>query len=109
MTKCIGVKKAIKCENCPTVFNTAGNLKVHMTNKSCEIQCNLCDKTLKREGDLEKHISYTHRVQTEVVKTSEGHIGLFPSTELRKDLHCSFCDFIASIASKLKRHMVKNN
>ena len=53
------------------------------------------------------HLIYTHRVQTEVVKTSEGHIGLFPSTELRKDLHCSFCDFIASIASKLKRHMVK--
>ena len=55
------------------------------------------------------HLIYTHRVQTEVVKTREGHIGLFPSTELRKDLHCSFCDFIASIASKLKRHMVKHN
>ena len=55
------------------------------------------------------HLIYTHRVQTEVVKTREGHIGLFPSTELQKDLHCSFCDFIASIASKLKRHMVKNN
>ena len=50
MIKCIGVKMAIRCENCPTVFNTAVNLKVHMTNKSCEIQCNLCDKTLKREG-----------------------------------------------------------
>ena len=50
MTKCIGVKNAIKLKNCPIVFNTAGNLKVHMTNKICEIQCNLCDKTLKREG-----------------------------------------------------------
>ena len=55
------------------------------------------------------HLIYSHRVQTEVVKTSEGQIGLFPSTELRKDLHCSFCDFIASTASKLKRHMVKHN
>ena len=43
------------------------------------------------------------------MKTSEGQIGLFPSNELQKDLHCSFCDFIASIASKLKRHMVKHN
>ena len=61
MTKCIGVKKAIKCENWPTVFNTAVNLKVNMTNKSCEIQCNLCDKTLNSACYLEKHISSTHR------------------------------------------------
>ena len=97
-----------KCENCHTVFNTAGNLNVHMANKSFEIQCNLCDKTLKSAGYLEKHIS-SNRVQTRVVKTSEGHKGLFPSTELRNDLHCSLCDFIAPKASKVKRHMVKHN
>ena len=45
----------------------------------------------------------------EVVKTIEGHIGLFPPTELQKDLHCTLCDFIAITASKLKRHMIKHN
>ena len=109
MTKCVGDKKEFKCENCPAVFNTASNLKAHITNKSCEIQCNLCDKTLKSAGYLDKHIASVHKVQMEVVKTIEGHIGLFPSTELQKDLHCSLCDFKATCAAKLKRHMTKHN
>ena len=33
LTKCIG-EKSFKCENCPAVFNTEGNFKVHVTNKS---------------------------------------------------------------------------
>ena len=74
MTKCVGDKKAIKCENCPAVFNTAGNLKVHMNNKSCEIQCNLCDKTLKSAGFSERHFSSAHIAKIEVVKTIEGSI-----------------------------------
>ena len=45
----------------------------------------------------------------EVVKTIDGHLGLFPSTELQKDLHCSLCDFKATCAAKLKRHMTKHN
>ena len=49
------------------------------------------------------------RVQMDIVKTAEGHIGLFPSTELQKDLHCTLCDFIATKASKLKRHMISHN
>ena len=70
---------------------TAGNLKAHITSKSCdEIQCNLCDKTLKSAGYLEKHISSVHRVQMKVVKTIEGHIGLFNWAP--KDLHCSLRD-----------------
>ena len=43
----------------------------------------------------------------EVVKTTEGHIGLFTSTELQKDLYCNLCDFKATCAAKLKRHMIK--
>ena len=53
MIKCVGEKKAFKCENCPATFNKADNLKVHMTNKRCSVQCNLCDKTLKSEFYLE--------------------------------------------------------
>ena len=106
MTKCVGDKKEFKCETCPAVFNTAGNLKAHITNKSCEIQCNLCDKTLTSAGYLDKHIASVHKVQMEVVKTTEGHIGLFTSTELKKDLHCNLCDFKATCAAKLKRHML---
>ena len=34
MTKCVGDKKAIKCENCPAVFNTAGSLKACKRLKS---------------------------------------------------------------------------
>ena len=41
MTKCGSDKTEFKCEKCPAVFTTAGNLKAHITNKSCEIQCNL--------------------------------------------------------------------
>ena len=88
MIKCVGEKKAFKCENCPAAFNRADKLKVHMTNKSCEVQCNICDKTCKGELYLEKHISQTHRLQMNVLKTAEGHIGLFPTTEVRKDLNC---------------------
>ena len=62
MTKCVGDKKESKCENYPAVFNTAGNLKAHITNKSCEIQCNLCDETLTSAGYLDKHIAYVHKV-----------------------------------------------
>ena len=43
------------------------------------------------------------------MKTTEGHIGLFTSTELQKDLHCNLCDFKATCAAKLKRHMTKHN
>ena len=51
----------------------------------------------------------THRVQMNLVKTAEGHIGFFPSNELRNDLHCTHCDFLAISSSKLKRHMLKHN
>ena len=57
--KCVGEKKAFKCENCPATFNKADNLKVHMANKRCSVQCNLCEKTLQSEFYLEKHISST--------------------------------------------------
>ena len=107
--KCVGEKKAFKCENCPATFNKADNLKVHMANKRCSVQCNLCEKTLQSEFYLEKHISSTHRVQMNLVKTAEGHIGFFPSNELRNDLHCTHCDFFATSSSKLKRHMIKHN
>lgn len=107
--KCVGEKKAFKCENCPATFNKADNLKVHMANKRCSVQCNLCEKTLQSEFYLEKHISSTHRVQMNLVKTAEGHIGFFPSNELRNDLHCTHCDFLAISSSKLKRHMLKHN
>jgi len=34
VTKCIG-EKSFKCENCSAVFNTEGNLKVHVTSVQC--------------------------------------------------------------------------
>ena len=62
VTKCIG-EKSFKCENCSAVFNTEGNLKVHVTSKSCPVQCNHCDKTLKNAGYLDRHIALVHSVQ----------------------------------------------
>ena len=108
---CGGDKKELKCENCPAKFNKACNLKDHKTNNRCTVQCNLCDKTLKSAGFLEKHMSSFHQQQTHVVKTSEGHIGLFPSSviKVRKDLSCDVCDFVAPAPSKLMRHMSKHN
>ena len=52
-------------------------------------------------------MSLTHRVETNVVKTSEGHIGLFPSSVImvREDLSCNLCDFVAPKPSNLVRHM----
>ena len=108
VTKCIG-EKSFKCENCPAVFNTEGDLKVHVTNKSCPIKCNLCDKTLKNAGFLDRHMASVHSVRMQVVKTSEGHIGLFQSVEVQNNLHCTLCDFIATKASRLKRHMITHN
>ena len=107
MTKC--VSEEFKCENCPAVFNRADGLKRHLDKNRCEIQCNLCDKTLKSKEYLEKHIESTHRVQMNVVKTKEGHIGLFESTELQNNLKCTQCDFVATYPVKLKRHMIKHN
>ena len=108
MKQCVG-EKTYNCENCPALFNREDHLKVHINKKSCSIQCNLCDKTLKSAGFMERHIASVHRVQMNVVKTVEGHIGLFQSNELQKDLHCTRCDFVAISASKLKRHMIKHN
>ena len=67
VTKCIG-EKSFKCENCPAVFNTEWNLKVHVTNKSCPVKCNRCDKTLKNAGYLDRHMASVHSVQMQVVK-----------------------------------------
>ena len=61
---CGGDKKEFKCENCPAKFNKACNLKDHKTNNRCTVQCNLCDKTLKSAGFLEKHMSSFHQQQT---------------------------------------------
>ena len=79
MKKCIG-EMAFKCENCPALFKREDHLKVHVNKKRCSIQCNICDKNLKSAGRLDKHIESVHRVQMQVVKTIEGHIGLFQST-----------------------------
>ena len=46
VTKCIGGgEKSFKCDNCPAVFKTEGNLRVQVTNKSCPLKCNQCDKS----------------------------------------------------------------
>ena len=109
VTKCVGDKKTHKCERCPAAFTTAGNVKEHMDKNRCAIQCNICDKTLQSEAYLEKHIETTHRVKLNVVKTKEGHIGLFPSAELQNNLNCTLCDFVATKPCKLKRHMIKHD
>ena len=80
-----------------------------MDKNRCAIQCNICDKTLQSEAYLEKHIETTHRVKLNVVKTKEGHIGLFPSAELQNNLNCTLCDFVATKPCKLKRHMIKHD
>ena len=98
-----------KCKNCHVVFTRKHHLKEHIDKNRCEIQCNICDKTLKSAEFLEKHIQTTHRVQINVVKTKEGHIGRFQSTELQHSLNCTQCDFVAAHPSKLKRHMIKHD
>ena len=46
VTKCIGGgENSFKCDNCPAVFKTEGNLRVQVTNKSCPLKCNQCDKS----------------------------------------------------------------
>ena len=107
MAKCVNGE--FKCKNCPVVFTRKDYLKEHIDKNRCEIQCNICDKTLKSAELLEKHIQSTHRVQINVVKTKEGHIGRFQSTELQHCLNCTQCDFVAAHPSKLKRHMIKHD
>ena len=68
MKKCVSEERDFKCENCPAVFNTEWNLKVHVTNKSCPVKCNRCDKTLKNAGYLDRHMASVHSVQMQVVK-----------------------------------------
>ena len=110
VTKCIGDgEKSCKCDDCPAVFKTEGSLRVHVTNKSCPVKCNQCDKTLKNAGYLDKHMASAHSVLLQVVKTSEGHIGLFQSAKVQNDLHCTLCDFIGTKPSLLKRHMITHN
>ena len=80
VTKCVGDKKAHQCEKCPAVFNTAENLKEHVDKNRCTIQCNLCDKTLKSEAYLEKHIESTHKFSCKkVVVTLVTFICFFSS------------------------------
>ena len=109
MIKWVGEQKAFKCDCCYAVFNRASMLKVNITNKSCQVQCNLCDKACLSAFYLGKHISQTHRVQMNTVKTAEGHFGHFSTTVVRKDLNCTRCDFVATKPSKLSRHMLTHD
>ena len=129
ITKCVGDKNEFKCENCPAVFSTAGNLKAHITNKSS----NAISVIKGWKHYLEKHISSVHIVQMEVVKTIDGHLGLFPSTDSKKicsavfvtskqhvlrnwrdtwqntiqnQLRCPKCDMTFMFKSDLNRHIV---
>ena len=107
MRKCLGEKK-LECEHCQALFQTKDSLIKHLTRKSCSIKCNFCDKSLKGEFNLKKHMASFHCVETQVVETIEGHVAIFQSTEFRKDLKCTVCEFIAAKPSKLKRHMVRH-
>ena len=98
-------ERVLKCEKCEATCKGGRKLKTHMDSHR-EVNCKHCDKripynsrnshtnshkTLQSEFYLEKHISSTHRVQMNLVKTAEGHIGFFPSNELQNDLHCTHC------------------
>ena len=105
-SKCFA-EKSFKCEKCDKVFNRKHNLKCHIEMKRCEMTCNHCGKTLKSSAFLDKHMASQHQAQTSLVKTSEGHIGLFQTDS--NDLNCTSCEFIAVARSKLKRHMKTHN
>ena len=105
-SKCFA-EKSFKCEKCDKVFNRKHNLKCHIEMKRCEMTCNHCGKTLKSSAFLDKHMASQHQAQISLVKTSEGHIGLFQSDS--NDLKCTSCEFVAVARSKLKRHMKTHN
>ena len=66
-------------------------------------------KVLLDFGVLWKHIDHLLEKNFLFLYGNIIHIGLFPSNELRNDLHCTHCDFVAPKSSKLKRHMIKHN
>ena len=103
-TKCLG--ENFKCENCGKVYKRKYNLKIHMENENCSISCDRCGKDFKTAGHMEKHIRSTHQIQVNVVETSEGHMGLFQTSQAPVDLNCPLCGFAATKPSKLKRHMM---
>ena len=105
-SKCVG-GKTFKCEECEKVFSSKHPLEQHIELKRCQITCNRCDKTLQSTAYLNKHMAAAHQVQISVVKTSEGHIGLFQSNS--NDLKCTHCEFSAVDVWKLKRHMKSHN
>ena len=46
------------------------------------------------------NVRSTHQIQVNVVKTSEGHMGLFQTSQAPVDLNCPLCGFAATNPSK---------
>ena len=53
------------------------------------------------------HVASVYKTQINVVKTSDGHVGLFHSES--NDLKCTLCEFVAVDKWKLTRHMRSHN
>ena len=106
-TKCLD--ETYKCEKCAKVYKRKDKLKIHIENENCAISCDRCGKDFKTAGLMEKHVRSTHQIQANVVRTSEGHMGLFQPTQAPVNLNYTLCDFAATKSSKLKRHMITHN
>ena len=55
-------RRAIKCRNCESTFETIKNLKKHSSeNHPSEVKCVSCDKTFLKNCELELHIKAAHK------------------------------------------------
>ena len=106
ISKCVAENR-FKCDKCDKAFNRKDNLKRHIEMKGCEITCNQCGKNLQSTARLDKHMASVHQDQINVVKTSDGHVGIFHSES--NDLKCTLCEFVAVDRWKLTRHMRSHN
>ena len=88
-SKCVAENR-FKCDKCNKAFNRKEH---HIKMMRCEITCSQCGENLQLGARLDWHVASVHKAQINIVKTSDGHVGLFHSES--NDLKCTLCEFVA--------------
>ena len=110
-----------ECDTCHSAFDNPQSLDTHVNNEHKSIKvltllrCDKCDYTADDQAEIQTHVSTTHYLITSNPSTSSpitideqtGTNMSLSAQELTTDsqFSCKECDFVTSLALKLKEHV----
>ncbi|XP_063918077.1 zinc finger protein-like isoform X2 [Zophobas morio] len=105
--------KLLVCANCGRTFKESFRLRYHLS-KCGEVKCDLCDKILKNEDTLKKHVRFVHSKE-KLFNCPTCEKGFSCRADLRAhyNIHrgvrftCDTCNQTFSNTSNLARHCKK--